>query len=336
MTLSSLSPVPKPGVFCQYSQGQAEQKTNGRARFSASRGLAAMMRRFGVGQDEKGSTEGTLHHQPITPLLLGLRPRLLLQPPHWLASPGCSSLLPPPPPPPTKTKTKKMTGQSRMQSSPPPTPPTLTGQSRMQSSPPSTPQHWLASPGCSSLLLPHPPPPKKKMTGQSRMRSSPPRPPPPPPPHTHTGQSRMQSSHPPLPPPHTDWTVQDAGLCSLPPLPPPTLTGQSRMQSSAPSTGSLSASIRSAEWSEVEEEEEKNKKSKALSRMIDEMKGMRATEEGDGARFDSSMSTPICPLLQTAGTNVWPTAVQLHTRLYGSKDELEKTATFILQTGASV
>ena len=55
------------------------------------------------------------------------------------------------------------------------------------------------------------------------------------------------------------------------------------MQSSAPSTGSLSASIRSAEWSEVEEEEEKNKKSKALSRMIDEMKGMRATEEGDGA-----------------------------------------------------
>ena len=52
--------------------------------------------------------------------------------------------------------------------------------------------------------------------------------------------------------------------------------------------------------------------------------------------FDSSMSTPICPLLQTAGTNVWPTAVQLHTRLYGSKDELEKTATFILQTGPSV
>ena len=42
-----------------------------------------------------------------------------------------------------------------------------------------------------------------------------------------------------------------------------------------------------------------------------------------------------CPLLQTARTNVWPTAVQLHTKLYGSKEELEKTATFILQTGLS-
>ena len=39
-----------------------------------------------------------------------------------------------------------------------------------------------------------------------------------------------------------------------------------------------------------------------------------------------------CPLLQTARTNVWPIAVQLHTELYGSKEELEKTATFILQT----
>ena len=37
-----------------------------------------------------------------------------------------------------------------------------------------------------------------------------------------------------------------------------------------------------------------------------------------------------CPLLHTARTNVWPTAVQLHTKLYGSKDEVEKTATFIL------
>ena len=35
------------------------------------------------------------------------------------------------------------------------------------------------------------------------------------------------------------------------------------------------------------------------------------------------------PFLQTARTNVWPTAVQLHTKLYGSKEELEKTATFI-------
>ena len=34
--------------------------------------------------------------------------------------------------------------------------------------------------------------------------------------------------------------------------------------------------------------------------------------------------------------NVWPTAVQLHTKLYGSKEELEKTATVILQTGLSV
>ena len=40
-----------------------------------------------------------------------------------------------------------------------------------------------------------------------------------------------------------------------------------------------------------------------------------------------------CPLLQTARTNVWPTAVQLHTKHYGSKEELEKRATFILQTG---
>ena len=43
-----------------------------------------------------------------------------------------------------------------------------------------------------------------------------------------------------------------------------------------------------------------------------------------------------CPLLQTARTNVWPTAVQLHTKLQGSKEELEKTATFILPTGLSV
>ena len=43
-----------------------------------------------------------------------------------------------------------------------------------------------------------------------------------------------------------------------------------------------------------------------------------------------------CPLLQTARTNVWPTAVQLHTKLYGSEEELEKTATVILQTGLSV
>ena len=42
------------------------------------------------------------------------------------------------------------------------------------------------------------------------------------------------------------------------------------------------------------------------------------------------------PLLQAARTNVWPTAVQPHTKLYGSKEELEKTATFILQTGPSV
>jgi len=43
-----------------------------------------------------------------------------------------------------------------------------------------------------------------------------------------------------------------------------------------------------------------------------------------------------CPLLQTARTSVWPTAGQLHTKLCGSKGELEKTATFILQTGLSV
>ena len=43
-----------------------------------------------------------------------------------------------------------------------------------------------------------------------------------------------------------------------------------------------------------------------------------------------------CPFLQTARTNVWPTAVQLHTQLYDGKEELEKTASFILQIGLSV
>ena len=43
-----------------------------------------------------------------------------------------------------------------------------------------------------------------------------------------------------------------------------------------------------------------------------------------------------CPLLQAARTSVWPTAVQLHTKPYGSKEELEKTDTVILQTGLSV
>ena len=37
-----------------------------------------------------------------------------------------------------------------------------------------------------------------------------------------------------------------------------------------------------------------------------------------------------------ARQNMWPTAVQLHTKFYSSKKELEKTATFILQTGLSV
>ena len=51
----------------------------------------------------------------------------------------------------------------------------------------------------------------------------------------------------------------------------------------------------------------------------------------DGRTYTAEM----CPLLPTARTNVWPTAVQLHTKLYGSKEELEKTATFILQSGLS-
>lgn len=38
------------------------------------------------------------------------------------------------------------------------------------------------------------------------------------------------------------------------------------------------------------------------------------------------------PLLQTVRQTVWLTAVQLHTKLYSSKTELEKMATFILQT----
>ena len=36
-----------------------------------------------------------------------------------------------------------------------------------------------------------------------------------------------------------------------------------------------------------------------------------------------------CPLLQTARTSVWPTAVQLHTKLYGIREELEKTLSYI-------
>ena len=40
-----------------------------------------------------------------------------------------------------------------------------------------------------------------------------------------------------------------------------------------------------------------------------------------------------CPLLQTATTNMWPSAVHLHTKLYGGREELEKTATLILQIG---
>jgi len=45
-----------------------------------------------------------------------------------------------------------------------------------------------------------------------------------------------------------------------------------------------------------------------------------------------------CPLLQTTRQTVWPAAVQLHihTKLYSSREKLEKTATFILQTGLSV
>ena len=38
------------------------------------------------------------------------------------------------------------------------------------------------------------------------------------------------------------------------------------------------------------------------------------------------------PFLQTARTNLWPTAVQLRTKFYGSKEELEKTATVIFST----
>ena len=40
--------------------------------------------------------------------------------------------------------------------------------------------------------------------------------------------------------------------------------------------------------------------------------------------------------LQTTRTDMWPAAVQLHTKLYDSEEELEKTASFILQSGLSV
>ena len=48
--------------------------------------------------------------------------------------------------------------------------------------------------------------------------------------------------------------------------------------------------------------------------------------------LDGQIYTAEMPVRQ----NVWPMAVQLHTKLYGSKEELEKMATFILQTGLSV
>jgi len=43
----------------------------------------------------------------------------------------------------------------------------------------------------------------------------------------------------------------------------------------------------------------------------------------------------MCGQRQSSYTSNY-TAVQLHTKLYGSKEELEKTAIFILQTGLSV
>ena len=33
---------------------------------------------------------------------------------------------------------------------------------------------------------------------------------------------------------------------------------------------------------------------------------------------------------------VWQIVIQLHTKLYGSKEELKKRVTFVLQTGPSV
>ena len=43
-----------------------------------------------------------------------------------------------------------------------------------------------------------------------------------------------------------------------------------------------------------------------------------------------------CPLLQTARQTVGPWVVQLHTKLYSSKEEPVKTATLTFQTGLSV
>ena len=50
----------------------------------------------------------------------------------------------------------------------------------------------------------------------------------------------------------------------------------------------------------------------------------------------NNLYTLRCPHLQTAIQNEWPTAIQLHSKLYGSNGELEKMATFILQTGLSL
>ena len=44
---------------------------------------------------------------------------------------------------------------------------------------------------------------------------------------------------------------------------------------------------------------------------------------------------PTSEVLQTARTNMWPTAVKLHTKLCDSREELEKMVTFILQTELS-
>ena len=52
--------------------------------------------------------------------------------------------------------------------------------------------------------------------------------------------------------------------------------------------------------------------------------------------LQTGLSVWLGVYLQTARQSVWTTAAQLHTKLYGSKEELQKTATLTLQNGLSV
>ncbi|KAK7100481.1 hypothetical protein V1264_023430 [Littorina saxatilis] len=43
-----------------------------------------------------------------------------------------------------------------------------------------------------------------------------------------------------------------------------------------------------------------------------------------------------CTILESLRKTVWPTAVSLHCKLYGGKEDLEKTATFVSLSGLTI